>query len=213
MTVTLTGAFGSSAYVIDYDNRYKAYVEAAQFIKAIDAEYTSAVYYPNETIPHTGALIVGNAVLTEKIGVKGFGAVVVENTESRTTLWGGTPGGDQVVLAGTGGLTYGYVGVGAGNVTVDAGGGNNFIDLGHDSAGTGVVYTSAGNDTIYASQGTDTIWAGLGDNSGAAWRRHGHRYRHRHRPRFPWQRPGDHFGDRRRQRGCVRRQQRQRRRL
>jgi Ca2+-binding RTX toxin-like protein len=164
MTVTLTGAFGSSQYSLGYDVTDTAYAQAQSLITSVDGLYSSAVIYaPGETTPHTGALIIGNAVANNIIDAAGFGAVIVENDTSGSTIHGGNAGGDQVVLASNGGLSFRYTANGAGNVTVDAGGGNNLVDLQAD-AGSGTVYTGDGNDTIYAAAGSSTIWAGAGTN-------------------------------------------------
>jgi Ca2+-binding RTX toxin-like protein len=164
MAVTLTGAFGSAQYSLGYDLTDTAYSQAQSLITSLDAQYSSAVIYtPGEDTPHRGALIVGNAVANNVINAAGFGAVVVENETTSTTIHGGNAGGNQVVLASTGGLSFRYMANGAGNVTVDAGGGNNMVDLQSDS-GAGTVYTGDGNDTILAGQGSSTIWAGAGSN-------------------------------------------------
>jgi Ca2+-binding RTX toxin-like protein len=164
MSVTLTGALGSSAYSLAYDLRDAAYSQAQALIADVDLLYQSAVQYGvNHGYAHTGALIIGDAVAQHHINAVGFGAVIDQNNSSRSTILGGNAGGYQVVLAGNGGLTYAYVAPGAGNVTVDAGGGNNKIDLKRDAANA-VVYTGDGNDTIYASQGSVSIAAGAGSN-------------------------------------------------
>jgi Ca2+-binding RTX toxin-like protein len=164
MAVTLTGAFGSAQYSLIYDLTDTAYLQAQTLITSLDGQYNNAVIYtPDEDTPHKGALIIGSAVANNVINAAGFGAVIAENDSSSTTIHGGTAGGDQVVLASNGGLTFRYTANGAGNVTVDAGGGANLINVQAD-AGTAAVYTGDGNDTIYAAQGSSTIWAGSGNN-------------------------------------------------
>jgi len=156
---TLSGAIGQSAYTLNYQGTGLAFQLAQGFMTDIDNAYTSATLYePNRYNPaQSGALIIGDAVANNRIDAVGFGAVIDENNISTSTIRGG---GDQIILAGDGGLTFWSL---TGNDTIDAGGGNNHISLRYDS-GSSAIYTGDGNDTIWASNGSASIAAGGGYN-------------------------------------------------
>jgi Ca2+-binding RTX toxin-like protein len=158
MAITLSGAIGVSPYTLDYDSSSIAYQAAQNLIAMIDGEYSTAVIYePHKMMVHAGALIIGDAVASNRIYATGFSAVIDENNGVTSTVIGG---GDQTVLGGDGGLTYRST---YGNVTIDLGGGNNDIVLRGDT-GTGVIYIGGGNNTIVAGDGATTIDAGAGNN-------------------------------------------------
>jgi len=160
MVATLSGAFGSSTYTLDFQGKSVAYQMAKSLIPILDSEYSSAVLYdPNNKVPHAGALIVGDAVYSNIIKTGGFGAIVVENNgiAGIDTLWGA---GNQAILAGDSGIAFWSK---TGNDTIIAGGGNNAIYLGADG-GSSQIYTGNGNDTIHTSNGNVSVDAGAGMN-------------------------------------------------
>jgi Ca2+-binding RTX toxin-like protein len=161
--VTVTGGSGNPAVSLHYDTKGLALINAQSLAAVIDSTYTTATYDTAKNQVH-GSTDGGYLIATQggfkaaPVDAQGFGAVVVENNSAAASVSGGGYAGNQIVLAGDGGLTFEAV---SGDVTVDTGGGDNDITFG---SGDDAFYSTDGNNSIAAVGGSDTIYAGTGMN-------------------------------------------------
>lgn len=161
--VTVTGGSGNAAVSLHYDTKGLALINAQSLAAVIDSTYTTATYDTAKNQVH-GSTDGGYLIATQggfkaaPVDAQGFGAVVVENNSAAASVSGGGYAGNQIVLAGDGGLTFEAV---SGDVTVDTGGGDNDITFG---SGDDAFYSTDGNNSITAVGGSDTIYAGTGMN-------------------------------------------------